>query len=113
MMMKCYDRDGNPLPDEWEYGARGNISHWATDQRVGRTVIGETVVSTVSLMGIDHNYSPDGPPIIFETMIFGPGYDNDLRRYPTEEQAMRGHIAALDNVRAGRPAFHNQPDAED
>ena len=114
MRMRLYDRDGNPLPDDWEFGAGRLVSHWATDQRVGRTVVGADgdyrgwVVSTVWLMGIDHNYGGEGPPIVFETMVFGEPYDNDLRRYATEEQAMRGHLAVLDNLRAGRPPFEEE-----
>jgi hypothetical protein len=106
MALKCFDRDGNPLPADWEFGAgAGKVSHWATDQRVGRTVVGDCIVSTVWLFGIDHGYRDGEPPIIFETMIFGEPYHNDLRRYATEEQAMRGHLAAVDNLRAGRPPF--------
>ncbi|MGV7794884.1 hypothetical protein PJP13_24240 [Mycobacterium kansasii] len=104
-----YDRDGQVIPDDW-YDAtkypRGKAK-WNTQQRVGRTVLTDgandgTVVSTVWLMGIDHSYEPDGPPIIFETMIFGGQSDQELRRYATEEQAMRGHLEAVDNLRAGK-----------
>lgn len=39
------------------------------NRRVKRTVIGEICVSTVFL-GLDHNFSDEGEPILFETMIF-------------------------------------------
>jgi len=49
-------------------------------------------VSTVWL-GLDHSFGY-GPPLIFETMIFGPkGTSDDLYqyRYSTLEQAREGH----------------------
>ena len=50
-------------------------------------------VSTVFL-GIDHNFG-DGPPLLFETMIFGGKYDNWQDRYATREEALAGHEAAI------------------
>jgi hypothetical protein len=49
------------------------------------------MVSTVYL-GLDHSFM-GGPPMIFESMVFGPGASNDwdMRRYSTEEQAIKGH----------------------
>jgi hypothetical protein len=51
-------------------------------------------VSTVFL-GIDHNFSPGGPPILFETMIFGGEHDQFQDRYETREEALEGHKKAL------------------
>jgi hypothetical protein len=51
-------------------------------------------VSTVFL-GIDHNYTDEGPPILFETMIFGGRLSDWQRRYATWEQAEQGHRAAV------------------
>lgn len=48
-------------------------------------------VSTVWL-GLNHNWG-FGPPLIFESMLFGPnGYgDLDINRYSTETEAKAGH----------------------
>jgi hypothetical protein len=46
-------------------------------------------VSTVFL-GLDHSFGR-GPPLLFETMIFGGPRDQDMRRYSTWEDAERGH----------------------
>lgn len=55
-------------------------------------------VSTVFL-GIDHNWGDDGPPVLFETMIFGGRmgvhYDEYQERYCTWEEAEQGHINAI------------------
>lgn len=48
-------------------------------------------VSTVWL-GLNHNYR-EGPPLIFETMVFSAGSreEKDTQRYSTEAQALDGH----------------------
>jgi hypothetical protein len=43
----------------------------SADRHVAKSLVGDHLVSTVFL-GIDHQWF-DGPPILFETMIFGPG----------------------------------------
>jgi hypothetical protein len=49
-------------------------------------------VSTVFL-GINHNFG-DGPPILFETMIFDGKSSDRQWRYATWEEAERGHKVA-------------------
>ena len=50
-------------------------------------------VSTVFL-GINHAFD-DGPPILFETMIFGGRFDEYQERYFTWDEAIAGHEKAL------------------
>ncbi len=102
--LHTYDRDGQVIPDDWFDFEKYPRRKWVTEQRVGRTVVGEYVVSTVWLMGIDHQHG-DGPPLLFETMVFGGDYDNELWRYATEEEAMRGHLDVVDALRRGEPPF--------
>lgn len=61
-----------------------------------------TEISTVFL-GIDHRLIGDGPPILFETMIFQVGgeFDNDMRRYSTLGDAKIGHWEMVDKVNPG------------
>lgn len=104
---KTYDRNGLVIPDDWYDESKYPRSkfRWGTQQRVGNTRIGEQfTVSTVWLYGIDHGYG-DGSPILFETMMFGEPYGQELTRYATEEQAMRGHLATVDNLRQGWEPF--------
>ncbi|MGV0634469.1 hypothetical protein ABQE69_09160 [Mycolicibacillus trivialis] len=104
-MTAYYDRDGRPIPNDWydrkKHGDRA--IGWGTESRVARTIVGNFTISTV-WMGLDHNHT-DGPPIIFETMIFGEPWGNELQRYSSEEAAMRGHLAVLDRLKRGRPPF--------
>ncbi len=51
-------------------------------------------VSTV-LLGLDHNFGPAGPPILFETMIFGGKHNDYQERYATLAEAEEGHERAV------------------
>ena len=75
------------------------ISSNAFGAPVRRTVINDDQVSTVFL-GLDHNWIPGAPPLLFETMIFLAGQDDfGQTRYTTWEQAEAGHEVACDTVR--------------
>ncbi len=54
-------------------------------------------VSTV-LLGLDHNFGV-GPPLIFETMIFGGEHDSDTWRCSTYSQAEKQHQEALEMLK--------------
>lgn len=61
-------------------------------RRIGLDKIGEAEVSTVFL-GINHGFA--GPPLWFETMIFG-GFEGEYcERYETLEQARAGHARVV------------------
>jgi hypothetical protein len=68
------------------------------DRRVGDDCIGKVHISTVFL-GLDHNWRGVGDPVLFETMIFGGGLDQEMWRYCTYAEAERGHQAALTQAR--------------
>lgn len=64
--------------------------------RVARTDLGDgREVSTVFL-GLDHQWMPDLPPLIFETMVF-PECDI-CERYSTWDQAVAGHETVVREV---------------
>jgi hypothetical protein len=90
---RYYSRTGEPMTlIEWALA----IEHMPIEERqVGYTEIGaEGVhVSTVWL-GLDSGFGA-GPPLIFETMIFGGPLDDEQWRYATEEEARAGHANAV------------------
>jgi hypothetical protein len=95
--MDWYDRDGKLL--DWEEAA--NKMEDRDYYRVALTHVTEgTSVSTVWL-GISHQYG-DGPPLIFETMVFSdvPAIDESQERYSTESEAIAGHLRWVEQVRA-------------
>ena len=73
------------------------IESWVEpdDRRVARDVFGDVTVSTVFLR-IDHSFSDEGPPILFETMIFCGPHDEKQWRYATWDEAVEGHQAAVE-----------------
>lgn len=87
---RWYDRQGEPIPmlvanemlTDYDYKVVAKDVFVMGDQPVE--------VSTVWL-GLDHNWWPDRPPKIFETMIFGGDLDLERWRYSTEEEARAGH----------------------
>lgn len=68
---------------------------------VEKTNIGTIQVSTVFL-GLDHSMSfqNPGPPVLFETMIFGGKEDSFQNKYCTWDEAVKGHKEACDIVLA-------------
>lgn len=60
------------------------------DLRVAEDFVGETRISTIFL-GMDHNHDREGPPILYETMVFTGKMDGEMWRYSTKEQAQNGH----------------------
>ena len=70
------------------------------DRHVALDFIAGIRVSTVFL-GIDHNFSMSGRPILFETMVFVGrwGRDFDTRRYCFYEQAEAGHKEIVENIK--------------
>lgn len=60
------------------------------DRHVNDTCVAEVRISTIFL-GLDHNYRSEGPPLIFESMIFGGTFDLECRRYSTWDEAIAGH----------------------
>ena len=95
--MNHYRRDGTPEPDvrQWakefkEANRRVALNKFSTPD--GRKV----EVSTVFL-GLNHQFG-DGPPLIFETMVFGGDLDGEQERYSTEAEAIEGHKAMIVRV---------------
>jgi hypothetical protein len=95
MTDKFFVLDGHtPTPvadlDAWASKGQGIV-------HVGDDMVGDVRVSTVFL-GINHQYF-DGPPLLFETMIFGGSEDGYQTRCSTWDQAEAQHAEALALVR--------------
>lgn len=57
-------------------------------------------VSTVFL-GLDHNWNDDGPPVLWETMVFGGDFDQHQQRYTSAKDARDGHQEVVRMVEGG------------
>lgn len=101
-LMYILDHDHNPVPVadaiEWSVFFE-NIDN----RRVAYDTVNGINVSTVFL-GVDHSFTDDGPPILFETMCFGgPDWlDEFQRRYATWDEAEQGHRATVAAIRENR-----------
>lgn len=82
-----------------------DIIEWAKaferdDRIVAQTNIGDSFISIVFL-GLDHQYGA-GPPLLFETLVFGGPLAGEQERYATWNEALRGHADMLHLVRGVR-----------
>jgi hypothetical protein len=99
-MFPYYDRDGQKISQwDWSRLKFGTPGYDIVRQHYIRGFF----ISTVWL-GIDLNFHFEGPPIIFETMVFPPGdeagedgvfSERYCARYATRESALAGHDQAL------------------
>jgi hypothetical protein len=82
-----------PCPDLITWGK------WfqTADRHVAKTEIGDANVSTVFL-GLNHQWG-SGPPLLFETMIFGGPHADYQERCSTWNEAEAMHQRACDLVK--------------
>ena len=74
------------------------------ERRLLYDVVGDAEVSTVFL-GTDYRHLGDGPPILWETMIFGGAHDLRITRYTSKLAALQGHariVGALERERSAQ-----------
>jgi hypothetical protein len=95
------DKNGNVVPEpdllKW--------ARWLEDSRDARVLKQEWVsnirISTIFL-GLDHNFCSDGPPIVWETMLFSNMADFQGRMWRcagTREQAEAQHEKVVQLVK--------------
>lgn len=102
-----YDRNGQPITTEQANTLLGDPAY----KRVALTDITSASDPTVNYrvstvwLGTNHNFVDDGPPIIFETMVFGGGEEQDqtMWRWSTEAGARAGHAEIVASVAATVP----------
>ncbi len=92
------DATGEPVPCD--------LMTWATwletsddARRVAFDTIDGVDVSTVFL-GLDHRFG-SGPPVLFETLVFGGLHDGAGDRYCTRAEALAGHARFVQQVKGG------------
>jgi hypothetical protein len=108
---------GEPVPEpdlmKWGRWMEGDGRQLAVDE-----VGDDWKVSTVFL-GLDHRHIGEGPPILWETIVFGPEHERvtldgrkrliridqgethdqlNMRRYSSREAALQGHAELLAEV---------------
>jgi hypothetical protein len=92
------DRQTIEVKDLHEWGQYFKYAN----RQVAYDTIGDANISTVFL-GLDHRHYGKGPPLLFETMIFGGPLHGEMWRYSTWDDAEAGHKMAVKKVRARTP----------
>jgi len=89
------DEAGNALPER-------DLLTWATwyeannsKRVVARTTISDDVTVSTVFLGLDYNFLSVGPPVLWETMIFGGKHNEAQWRYRSREEAEAGHTLAV------------------
>src|SRR5215469_3048370 len=70
-----------------------------TKRLVAMTDITSAIMVSTVFIGIDHRYFGEGPPLLFETMIFGGPLNQSQWRYASWDDAETGHKAAVRKAR--------------
>ena len=92
-----------------------DLTKWAcwfetSNRRVARDTVNGISVSTVFL-GLDHQFG-DGPPMLFETMTFGPSDHEQLcERCSTWEEAEEQHRRVVQSLRERPDSLDAQQDS--
>jgi hypothetical protein len=102
------DDHGQPVPcaDVLQWG------RWmeSATRIVARTTINEEVEVSTVFLGIDHAFL-GGPPVLWETMVFGGEHDMFQRRYTSLDEAQKGHDETV--AMASEPARTRAIDFEE
>ncbi len=69
------------------------------NRNIAYTDLGGVEISTVSLFGINHQFQAGGPPLLYETMVFGCVFHEQELRWSTEKEALAGHENVVKQVR--------------
>jgi hypothetical protein len=88
-------KDKKPVPVdgllEW-----GSQFEDPDSRKVRRThILNDWIFISTVFLGLDHRFGFAGPPLLFETMIFGGYLEDYQRRYSTWDEAVRGHYEAV------------------
>ena len=88
-----------------------DLMKWAiwfesADRQVDLTNIdsldGSIMISTVFL-GLDHNFSGQGAPLLFETMIFGGPHNTEMVRTSSWKKAKAAHKYMVEVAKSEKP----------
>src|ERR1700761_3372970 len=102
-MFKTYILEGHEAvlePDMMKWSLA-----FSTRNRVVKKEDGDAVQVSTVFIGLDHQFDEDGPPLIFETMVFGGPLNESQRRYSTWEEAEAGHREMVEEVRKYHRAY--------
>jgi len=82
-----------------------DVMEWAMqieymDMIVEQTTLGQNIRVSTVFLGVDYQFG-NGPPLLFETMVFGGEHNEDQWRYSTWDEAVAGHDAVVAMIGKG------------
>jgi len=87
--------------DDNHHVIKAGLEQWArwsedlSKRRVDETRLSNGVRVSTVFLGLDHRFDDKGPPLVFETMIFGGPLDQHMWRYSSWDDAVTGHAVAV------------------
>jgi hypothetical protein len=103
-MLKYYKLDGKNIvgcQDLKEWASWYEAACTTGNRHVALDMVWGMRVSTIFL-GMDHSFFRNGPPILFETMVFvgRTGCSEGRRRYCTWDEAEAGHKEIIQDIKS-------------
>jgi hypothetical protein len=95
------DAEGNPVPEP-------DLLTWGkwletADRQLAKDQLPNGVTVSTVFLGLDHSFF-GGPPMLWESMIFGGPEDQYQERYASREEALAGHARAVLLAQMPKPA---------
>ena len=104
MKPRWYILDDENRPVEVDIRTWGKWFDNVDHRIVGYTQITSDVLVSTVFIGLDHRpvsmFGSSGPPILFETLIFGGDEDGLMQRYASWDDAKTGHDVLVNKMRA-------------
>lgn len=100
-LLYILDKDGKPKKSdikEWSKWWANSEANSEDRHIVMLDKLPSGEISTIFL-SVDSSTSRTGPPILWETMVFGGKLDGEQRRYTSEAAAILGHKELVNRVR--------------
>jgi hypothetical protein len=102
--MKHYILDSEKRPVETDLMTWARWFEHFPNRRVNITVIKPNIEVSTVFLGIDHRFGYQGPPLLFESMVFVNGESIDCQRYSSWDDAVTGHEMFVKNlIKHGAP----------
>jgi len=103
-MLRHYILDANGDPVEVDdfltWGRWFETAHRVIASDKDESVGADGVHVSTVFLGLDHNFDAVGPPVLWETMVFGGPLHGEQDRYASRAAALEGHQAMCARVKA-------------
>ena len=83
--------------DEYLQIRRATLEEWGTffndieQRRIAHTQVSPRISVSTVFLGLDHRCGSAGKPILFESLVFGGKHNEEMLRYTSFDDAVKGH----------------------